>query len=505
MGDALMSARNTMAPRQGGWRVGVASIVQETNTFSPRPSTLDDFRAQSFVEGEAAGRRYRGTNTELGGALDRLEARGAIAVPLIHAWAMSSGRLAREALDDLSAMLRRQIEAALPLDALVLSLHGALAAEGVDDADTVLARTARAALRPGVPLGVCLDLHANVTRELVESCDFLVGYHTYPHVDQADTGARTAALVMDALDGTRRPRSALARRPMLVPAEAQGADGPFGVLRAEADRATRGDVLDVSLFPVQPWLDVEDLGFAAVVTVDGDAEKARALATRFADLAWDARHDFSVELIDPVAALDFARRPEARRPVVLSESADSPTAGAPSDSPAMVRVLLEHGLGLTAYTTLVDAPAVAACTRAGQDQTVRLRVGCTIDARFHQPVDLQGVVSRIGEEPLRLTGPVFNGMAVSMGRYAVVRNGGLAVLLTERPACTFDPETYRHVGLPVERADVIVVRSATLFRAGFSGIAGDIKILDLPGASTPRLDSLAFVRAPRPLYPLEDW
>ncbi|HWE62198.1 MAG TPA: MlrC C-terminal domain-containing protein, partial [Chloroflexota bacterium] len=107
--------------------------------------------------------------------------------------------------------------------------------------------------------------------------------------------------------------------------------------------------------------------------------------------------------------------------------------------------------------------------------------------------------------PLRLSGPVFNGMEVSMGRYAVVRSGGLAVLLTERPACTFDPETYRHVGLAVESADVIVVRSATLFRAGFSGVAGDIKILDLSGASTPRLDTLEFVRAPRPLYPQEDW
>ena len=72
-----------------------------------------------------------------------------------------------------------------------------------------------------------------------------------------------------------------------------------------------------------------------------------------------------------------------------------------------------------------------------------------------------------------------------MGTYVVVQHGGLSVLLTERPACTFDPETYRHVGLAVERADVIVVRSATLFRAGFAGIAGDIHILDLPGASTP--------------------
>jgi microcystin degradation protein MlrC len=133
-------------------RVGVASLVQETNTFSPKPSTLDDFRSQSLVEGEAAGHKYRGTNTELGGALGRIEERGAVAIPLLHAWAMSSGRLTRDTLEHLCSLLRKQIEAALPLDALVLALHGAMAASGVDDADAVLLRTAREALGPDVTM-----------------------------------------------------------------------------------------------------------------------------------------------------------------------------------------------------------------------------------------------------------------------------------------------------------------------------------------------------------------
>ena len=48
----------------------------------------------------------------------------------------------------------------------------------------------------------------------------------------------------------------LAKRPMIVPAEAQAiADPPMGALRALADESTGGPILDVSLFPVQPWLD----------------------------------------------------------------------------------------------------------------------------------------------------------------------------------------------------------------------------------------------------------
>jgi microcystin degradation protein MlrC len=290
---------------------------------------------------------------------------------------------------------------------------------------------------------------------------------------------------------------------MLVPPEAQTPVGPFGELRALADKATTGDVLDISLFPVQPWLDVEGLGFAVTVTTDAAPDKARRLAEHIAEMAWRSRHAFTVELVDPVEALDRVRA-SRRCPALLSESADSPTAGATGDSPAMLRVLLEHGRDLRAYATVVDVPAVAACFGAGIGALVGLRVGCSYDHRFHRPVPLHGVVRRLGSGPFALTGPIFTGMEVSMGRWAVVDAGNLSVLLTERPAYTFDPETFRQVALPPEAAVVIVVRSVTLFRAGWAGLAGDIFILDLPGASTPNLATLSFARAPRPLYPLED-
>lgn len=484
-------------------RIGLASIVQETNTFSPHPCTLDDFRSQSLHTGEDAVRLYRGTNTEFGGALGRLEARGTDIVPFIHAWSMSSGRLTAETLGALGEILERQLERAKPLDGLVLSLHGAMAAEGVDDADGVLLRAARSILGSEVVIGVCLDLHANVTAELLDNSDILIGYHTYPHVDQAETGGRIADLVVDRLEGRAQPVTAMAKRAMLLPPEAQGAEGPLGELRALADRVTSDDVLDVSLFPVQPWLDVDDLGFAVTVTANGDIEQARSLASQLVDLAWMMRRSFTVELVAPVEALERARR-STNRPILLSESADSPTAGATGDSPAMVGVLQDHGQDLRAYVTLVDTSGVATCFDAGEGAKVDLLVGCSYDDRFHQPVSLRGVVTRLGDRPFELTGPVYTGMEVSMGRWTVVTVGSLSVLFTERPACTFDPETFRHVGLAPELADVIVIRSANLFRAGWAGVAGDIHILDLPGASTPRLETLEFHRAPRPLYPMED-
>lgn len=485
-------------------RVGVVSLVQETNTLALQTSTMTDFGPAGILTGEPAARRLLGTNTEFAGALEELNRRRAAPVPLVYGWAMSSGRLSAAALEELKSTLKSQLRSAGRLDALVLSMHGALAAEGFDAADAALLQVSRTELGGAVRIGVCLDLHANITTALVENSDFLIGYHTYPHVDQAVTGARTAGLLVDMLEGRRSPVTVHVKRPMLIPAETQDTTtGPMGDLRRAADKATTGAVLDVSLFPVQPWLDVAELGFGVTVTTDGDGKIARGLAEELADCAWRIRSSFSVELVDPVAALTRARSSRPGPPVLLSESSDSPTAGAAGDSPAMVEVLLRHGRDLRAYVTLVDPPAVGICIDAGIGAEVSLSVGCQVDKRFHLPVAVAGMVHYLGDGEMTLSGPVYTGMRVSMGRCAVVTIGLLSVLLTEKPACTFDPETFRKVGLRTEEADVIVVRSAHLFRAGFASVSTDAIILDLPGASTPRLDTLRLPRAPHPLYPID--
>jgi microcystin degradation protein MlrC len=215
------------------------------------------------------------------------------------------------------------------------------------------------------------------------------------------------------------------------------------------------------------------------------------------------RKSFTVGLVTLDDAIRAVRARTGKKPLIVSESADSPTAGATGDSPAMVAALVRSGQGLRAFATLVDVGAVATCHAAGVGASVDLHIGATIDDRFHGPVAFAGRIDYVGAGAVRLEGPVYTGMEVSMGRHAVVSDGSLSVLLTERPACTFDPATFRSVGLLPETADLIAVRSANLFRPGFADISTDIVFLDLPGASTPRLETLRFTRAPRPLYPVD--
>lgn len=90
-----------------------------------------------------------------------------------------------------------------------------------------------------------------------------------------------------------------------------------------------------------------------------------------------------------------------------------------------------------------------------------------------------------------------------MGRSAVLKVGEVFILAMERPAETFDPGMYAAVGLPPDRAAVVLVRSANQFYDAYQGIAREMLVVDAPGPSTARLESLPWERVRRPIHPLD--
>jgi microcystin degradation protein MlrC len=474
----------------------VASLVQETNTFSPRPTVLEDY---TVLVGEEASRSLAGTNTEFAGAAAGLEELGAEAVPLLAAWALPSGRVTDETFEYLAGLLDRELVRALPLDGLVLSLHGAMVAGSIFDADAALIEVARSRIG-SVPLGACLDLHANVTERMVELADIMVGYHTEPHIDMASTGARIAGLIVRTARDEILPVMALAKRPMLVPAEGMRTDvGPMSEVRRLADSRTAGSVLDVSLFPVQPWLDVPELGLGVLVVTDGDPAGAGSLAEELAGEVWRRRDRMTTpRLMTPEEAFGAARGSDCR-PFVMAHTADCPTAGAPGDDPVMVTGAARHAADLVVLHSVVDPEASRRC-RSAVGERVRLAVGGVFEKSV-VPVEVEGTVTSAGAGAYRLTGQSFTGREVSMGEWAVITTGNHHLLVSSAPSITADPATWRHAGLDPDRADVLIVRSCSDYRANFPASAPEAVTLDLPGPSTPRLESLEFRYAPRPLYP----
>ncbi len=493
-------------------RVAIAALMQESNSFAPRPATLEVFEAAGITRGEAIVERFAGTNSEIGGFLAALEEAGAEPVPLLAAHAISGGPLARRTYETLLGELLERLRAAqarAPLDGVLLALHGAMLVEGDDDPDgTTLARV-REIIGPEIPLVASLDLHANVTARMVHHATALAGYNTYPHIDQAGTGRRAARLLL----GARRGEPLFLAHcsvPMIVPAEnMQTTHGPLAEVYALAqEHVAGGRVRDVSIFAVQPWLDVPEVG-CAVVAVGTDASLAGDVARELAGALWRRRHEFAVQFVPVEEAIERALAATGH-PVVLADAADGPGSGSAGDSTVLLAALVQRGLhrqetGRPCLVLVVDPESAAMAMRAGVGATVEVAIGGKLDPRWSRPVPLQARVAWAGEGRFTFKGPSFTGTVARMGQTAVLAAGRLRVVVMEHAVSTIDPELYRSVGLEPVEAQLVVVKSPNMFRAAYAPIASEILLVDTPGASSANLRALPFRRRPRPLFPFDDF
>ena len=126
----------------------------------------------------------------------------------------------------------------------------------------------------------------------------------------------------------------LCKAPMILPAEHMLTSiGPMHEVRAAADwYESEGHVLAASLFGVQPWLDVPEVGCAAA-TVAHEFEPADRVARELAGMLWDRRDRFEVDLEVVGAGIDHALA-TAHPPMLLIDSADSPSSGSQVGCPS---------------------------------------------------------------------------------------------------------------------------------------------------------------------------
>ena len=481
--------------------IAIASILQESNTFSPVATYYDDFNP---VFGAAALRRHEGKLTEMGGFIEVLRAEKAEIRPVCAAWAITANRMVRADFERLVTGFEKNLKAARP-EALLLAMHGAQTAEGEDDVEGYVLQRARAVLGPDVPIVMTLDLHANVTRRMVELATAIVGYHAYPHVDMFEVGQKAARLLVRVLRGEVQPRMALRKLPLIIQAEkSQTSSGPMAALMKQAEKWEKSGAAEaVSIFPVQPWMDIDEMGCSVVAVTNGDARAAQRQADTLGRRLWDTKEEYEAELTPVPEAIARALEMEGG-PVVLSESSDSTGSGSPGDSTGVLKHLLKAKLTGPAAIFLVDPAAVAAAIAAGIGATVSMKVGGMFDTKNSKPVALKGVVKMISDGRWVARARGYNtGITTCMGRTVVLEVGQVFLLIAERSSMTVDPELFRSHGIDPVYCKIVVVKSPNGFRAAYAPIAKAMFVVDTPGVSTANLRKLPFRRVPRPIYPLD--
>ncbi len=479
-------------------RVGYCGLLHETNTFS-LDRTQDAAFARYTWRGAAIVEAFAGTATSAGGVIEALRRHRHSLVPLVYAEATPSGTVAGDTYGRLLGELVEAVRGA-DLDVLVVSLHGAMAAEGAPSADAETLAAIRGAVGPGMPIGVTLDLHANLDPAIAALAQAVVGYATYPHVDSCERAIEVTEIVTDA---RLQPVVAVAKLPLLSVPQGQFTDGEpmHGLLRSAAQVRGRDGILNCSLFPGFPYADVPNLGFAVAVVADRSAAAAAAAAHDIAAEAWGRREAFTVRNLPPDEAVAAAlRAPEGL--VALIDVGDNIGGGTPGDGTVLFAELLRFR-ARGAVVTLADPAAVAAAGAAGVGGPFAAAIGARADPRYGDPVWLRGAVRWLGDGRFRYRCGYMTGKLVLPGRTAVVESDGVEVVLTEHKVPTWDPEQLRVVGIEPRARRIAVLKAAVAWRAGYGDLVSAVVEADTPGACATSFARLEFRNAPRPIHPLD--
>lgn len=492
-------------------RIATGGIAQETNTFQWEPTSLADFtKGSSAVDrGQDILTRLRGTGTIYGGIIAEAEANEVELIPTLYARAVPGGRVSREAYESFSAEIVEGIRRAMPVDGVLLGIHGAMALEHGPDGEGPLITQIREVVGPEVPIVAPLDLHTNLSEEMMEEANAFVGYKEYPHTDTPETGAQAMRILLATIRGEAKPTMAHTRLPLIAPNQSMVTTWQ-SPLKEAIDRAREMErepgVLAATVLGGFPFADVPFAGVATIVVTDNDRERAQRYADELATMCWERRERFTIHPTPIADAIAEAMAGEEGSVYVLADISDSGASGTAGDGTAALKGLLAAKARSAAVAQIMDRAAVEACVAAGVGATVTLSVGGKHDGLHGEPVEVTGKVRLIHEGSFAIGGVMGRGTRSSRGKTVVLEidgPGGIELQLTELRGHPNDLNYFRAFGIEPTERRILVLKSAAHFRAAFEPIATKVIEIDAPGISSPNLHSFPYKDLRRPIYPLD--
>ncbi|MEM7096300.1 MAG: M81 family metallopeptidase [Actinomycetota bacterium] len=497
-----------------GRRVVVAMMEHETNTFSPVPTPLERFGRGGFgvAQGPEVVERFAGTGTGIGAFLDVALENGMDIVSPIAANAAPSGKVQADAYAYMTGAICDTVAAGC--DAVFLDLHGAMVAETTDDGEgTLLARIREIA--PDVPIAISLDLHANMTDAIVDNCDILVGYKTYPHIDMHVAGRHAGELLVRQLAGEIDPVMVWGSRPILAQTLRMGhKDEPMGPLLEMARAQEAGGLLASSVFGGFPLADIWHAGLSVVTIADGDRAAAEDARDAILEAAWAERDEFvfdSKPLAETIAAAKEIA-PTPSQPIILLDHCDNAASGGTQDTIAVLAEVLEQELPDVAVFAICDPEAVQAMTDSGVGSEITLDLGGKVDmpaiGRTGEPLQVTGTVRALTDGQFTVTVEMGKGTTSDMGKTAVLDipsgDSVVKVVVISRNNEPWDPGCFRSVGIEPTHMQYLILKSRIHYRAGFSELSAQ----DIPcngvGVTSSDNSLFTFEHVRRPIHPLDE-
>jgi microcystin degradation protein MlrC len=471
------------------YRIGIGGIAIESSTFSPLPSTTDDFTIHRGDEIIASYPYFENGTFE---GRDDVEWLGTL-----KARSLPGGPIETASYNAMKGELIERLRAAMPLDGFFFDIHGAMTVIGLDDAEGDLITAIREVVGPECIISAGMDLHGNVSEVLVGAVDIFTAYRQAPHVDAMETKARAVSNLLTCLDDGIRPHRAWVRIPVIWPGERTSTFWEPG--QTVYGKLTESDVvdgvMDASLWVGYVWAD-QPRASATTVVSGTDPEAIAAEAEKIARRYWDAREafDFGVPTGDADWTIDQALSLN-QKSVLISDSGDNPTAGGAGDIPIMVeRLLARPEIASGERTAIVAAVPNAEAVRTAKGAGVGSEISVTIG----------GINDPVNGYALPVTGEVYSIFENDPvgGDIVVIKWGGVHVIVPTRRKPYHHIREFENVGLHPKEHDITVVKIGYL-EPELKEVASSAFLALTPGAVNQDIVSLPFERVQRPVFPLD--
>ena len=472
-------------------KIAIAGLAIESSTFSPAKTEASAFLAR---QGEKVFDYYPFLSEE------SPQRKAADWAPTLRGHALPGGIVTKKAYDSLVGKTLSLLEKELPLDGLFFDIHGAMSVEGVDDPEGDFIKKVRDLIGTKTLISTSMDLHGNVSKRLAEHSDLITCYRLAPHEDALESKQRAVDNLLERLiSGKGKPKyKAWIPVPILLPGEKTSTRiEPGKSLYAKVQPVTEKEgIIDAAIWVGYAWAD-EPRNHAVVMVTGDNKEAVSSNAEILAKAFWDVRHEFAfvAPTADLETSLSYALKSD-KKPYIISDMGDNPTAGGAGDVTWTLRELLKKkvfkkSLGPELiYASIPGPDMVKKAVEVGIGKKVSAYVGAEVDDRYSPPVLLKGVVEAIHQGDIHAETEV------------VIKTGSLKVIVTKKRKPYHKEKDFTQLGLNPRETDILVVKIGYLVPELYN-IRGDWIMALTPGGVDQDLERLDYKRIKRPMFPLD--
>ena len=482
--------------------VAVACFEYEGNSLSQKIDGKENFKSNTLAYGKSLLEICKNQDIAINGSINIFKKYNYNVIPILIAKAGSGGKVKKEFYFEIKNQILERIKEVLPLQGIFLALHGAMICYELSDPEGDLLQSIRELVGNEIPIAASLDLHAHVTNKMVDNANILVGYETYPHEDAYSTGKKAANLLVKTIKGEIKPKMSLQKLHAIFPVLGGSTNPSFPMfkIREQAREYEKNkNVLSISYFPVQPWLDFNDVGVTALAITNNNFLLASTISKKLTKEMWKRRDQFEIKSYLPEEASKKAVSMDFKT-IILVDAEDSIGGGSGGDSPSILMALVKQNSLYTSVIYIVDPLAVKKACSIGINNDSYFNIGGYQDKKYHSPFHMKARVESIHRGEFIYEGGPLAGLKGVLGPSVILRKNNIQILITTNAVYEHLDEHYKCCNINFKEKKLAVFKNLMNFRKLLNKEISHI-IVNGNGSTPLKLNKVKWTNRTTPFWP----